>query len=182
MVKARSVDWATSVVALAESSAVDTTELVRSAELDPLLDLVDIDLSGLNLAGQNLSGWNLKEAKFEGTILSNADLRGASVDPNALVAARDWDNAILDDDVRLRASALSPLMMRLTSLQLSVRTENCLRNAQIIYVGDLVQRTEAELLRTQNFGRKSLNEVKEDLAQRGLHLGMDFPDWRPPTS
>jgi Bacterial RNA polymerase, alpha chain C terminal domain len=59
-------------------------------------------------------------------------------------------------------------------LELSVRSSNCLRNDGIIYVGELVQRTEEELLRTPNFGRKSLNEIKEVLAQMGLFLGMEF--------
>jgi hypothetical protein len=64
-------------------------------------------------------------------------------------------------------------------LELSVRTANCLKNDNIVYIGDLVQKTEAEMLRTPNFGRKSLNEMKEVLAQMGLHLGMEVPGWRP---
>ena len=54
-----------------------------------------------------------------------------------------------------------------------MRSANCLKNDNIIYIGDLVQKTEAEMLRTPNFGRKSLNEIKEVLAQMGLHLGME---------
>jgi hypothetical protein len=61
----------------------------------------------------------------------------------------------------------------------SIRTRNCLTNDGIVYVGDLVQKTEAEMLRTPNFGRKSLNEIKEVLAQVGLHLGMKMPGWPP---
>jgi hypothetical protein len=64
-------------------------------------------------------------------------------------------------------------------LELSVRSANCLKNDNIIYIGDLIQRTEGEMLRTPNFGRKSLNEIKEVLAQMGLHLGMDAPNWPP---
>jgi hypothetical protein len=56
-----------------------------------------------------------------------------------------------------------------------VRSANCLKNDNIVYIGDLVQKTEAEMLRTPNFGRKSLNEIKEVLAQMGLHLGMEVP-------
>ena len=63
-------------------------------------------------------------------------------------------------------------------LELSVRTANCLKNDNIVYIGDLVQKTEAEILRTPNFGRKSLNEIKEVLVQMGLHLGMKTPGWR----
>jgi DNA-directed RNA polymerase subunit alpha len=64
-------------------------------------------------------------------------------------------------------------------LELSVRSANCLKNDNIIYIGDLVQKTEAEMLRTPNFGRKSLNEIKEVLAGMGLHLGMEIPGWPP---
>ena len=60
-------------------------------------------------------------------------------------------------------------------LELSVRSANCLKNDNIIYIGDLVQKTEAEMLRTPNFGRKSLNEIKEVLSSMGLRLGMDIP-------
>ena len=56
---------------------------------------------------------------------------------------------------------------------------NCLKNDNIVYIGDLVQKTEAEMLRTPNFGRKSLNEIKEVLAQMGLHLGMEIATWPP---
>ncbi len=60
-----------------------------------------------------------------------------------------------------------------------MRSGCCLKNDNIRYVGDLVQKTEAEMLRTPNFGRKSLNEIKEVLAQMGLHLGMEVPGWPP---
>jgi DNA-directed RNA polymerase subunit alpha len=60
-----------------------------------------------------------------------------------------------------------------------VRSANCLKNDNIVYIGDLIQKTEAEMLRTPNFGRKSLNEIKEVLSGMGLHLGMDVEDWPP---
>ncbi|NHK27347.1 DNA-directed RNA polymerase subunit alpha [Parvularcula flava] len=71
------------------------------------------------------------------------------------------------------------LLRKVDELELSVRSANCLKNDNIVYIGDLIQKTEAEMLRTPNFGRKSLNEIKEVLAQLGLHLGMDVPDWPP---
>jgi DNA-directed RNA polymerase subunit alpha len=71
------------------------------------------------------------------------------------------------------------LLKRVEELELSVRSANCLKNDNIIYIGDLIQKTEAEMLRTPNFGRKSLNEIKEVLAQMGLHLGMEAPNWPP---
>jgi DNA-directed RNA polymerase subunit alpha len=70
-------------------------------------------------------------------------------------------------------------LKKVDELELSVRSANCLKNDNIVYIGDLVQKTEAEMLRTPNFGRKSLNEIKEVLAQMGLHLGMEVPGWPP---
>jgi len=71
------------------------------------------------------------------------------------------------------------LLKKVDELELSVRSANCLKNDNIIYIGDLIQKTEAEMLRTPNFGRKSLNEIKEVLTVMGLHLGMEVPDWPP---
>ena len=76
--------------------------------------------------------------------------------------------------------AFNPALLRkVDELELSVRSANCLKNDNIVYIGDLIQKTEAEMLRTPNFGRKSLNEIKEVLAQMGLHLGMEVPNWPP---
>ncbi|MCH6590622.1 MAG: DNA-directed RNA polymerase subunit alpha, partial [Proteobacteria bacterium] len=71
------------------------------------------------------------------------------------------------------------LLRKMDELELSVRSANCLKNDNIIYIGDLVQKTEVDMLRTPNFGRKSLYEIKEMLTQMGLHLGMDIPSWPP---
>ena len=71
------------------------------------------------------------------------------------------------------------LLRKVDELELSVRSANCLKNDNIVYIGDLVQKTEAEMLRTPNFGRKSLNEIKEVLTQMGLHLGMEIDTWPP---
>lgn len=71
------------------------------------------------------------------------------------------------------------LLKKVDELELSVRSANCLKNDNIVYIGDLIQKSEAEMLRTPNFGRKSLNEIKEVLAQMGLHLGMDVANWPP---
>ena len=67
-------------------------------------------------------------------------------------------------------------------LELSVRSSNCLRNADITYIGELVQKTEAEMLKTKNFGRKSLNEIKQLLAEMDLSLGMVVENWQVPTA
>ncbi|MEN3976183.1 DNA-directed RNA polymerase subunit alpha [Emcibacter sp. SYSU 3D8] len=71
------------------------------------------------------------------------------------------------------------LLRKVDELELSVRSANCLKNDNIVYIGDLIQKTEAEMLRTPNFGRKSLNEIKEVLSSMGLKLGMEVPNWPP---
>ena len=71
------------------------------------------------------------------------------------------------------------LLRKVDELELSVRSMNCLKNDNIIYIGDLVQKTEPEMLRTPNFGRKSLNEIKEVLNGMSLYLGMEIPNWPP---
>ncbi len=71
------------------------------------------------------------------------------------------------------------LLKKVDELELSVRSANCLKNDNIVYIGDLIQKTEAEMLRTPNFGRKSLNEIKSVLSGMGLHLGMDVEEWPP---
>jgi DNA-directed RNA polymerase subunit alpha len=71
------------------------------------------------------------------------------------------------------------LFRSVDELELSVRSANCLQNANIKTIGDLVQKTEAEMLKTKNFGRKSLKEIKEILAEMGLSLGMKLENWPP---
>jgi len=71
------------------------------------------------------------------------------------------------------------LLRKVDELELSVRSMNCLKNDNIIYIGDLVQKSEGEMLRTPNFGRKSLNEIKEVLTSMSLYLGMEIPNWPP---
>jgi DNA-directed RNA polymerase subunit alpha len=83
------------------------------------------------------------------------------------------------EDVRDELPFNKNLLRKVDELELSVRSANCLKNDNIIYIGDLVLKSEAEMLRTPNFGRKSLNEIKEVLSQMGLHLGMDIPNWPP---
>ena len=84
-----------------------------------------------------------------------------------------------DQGVSEKLSFNSNLLKKVEELELSVRSANCLKNDNIIYIGDLVQKSESEMLRTPNFGRKSLNEIKEVLTQMELNLGMTVPDWPP---
>lgn len=71
------------------------------------------------------------------------------------------------------------LLRKVEELELTVRSSNCLKNDNIVYIGDLVQKSESEMLRTPNFGRKSLNEIKDVLQRMGLSLGMQIPNWPP---
>ncbi|RZI46270.1 DNA-directed RNA polymerase subunit alpha [Candidatus Finniella inopinata] len=71
------------------------------------------------------------------------------------------------------------LLKKVDELELSVRSANCLKNENIFYIGDLVQKSENDMLKTPNFGRKSLNEIKEVLGQMGLGFGMNIPTWPP---
>ena len=85
----------------------------------------------------------------------------------------------LDGEAKPELPFNPALLKKVDELELSVRSANCLKNDNIVYIGDLIQKTEAEMLRTPNFGRKSLNEIKEVLAGMALHLGMDVPNWPP---
>jgi DNA-directed RNA polymerase subunit alpha len=85
----------------------------------------------------------------------------------------------IEGDNKLRFN--DNLNRRVDELELSVRSANCLQNANIRHIGELVQRTESEMLRTKNFGRKSLNEIKEILTDMGLGLGMKVEGWAPPA-
>ena len=87
--------------------------------------------------------------------------------------------AVPEEDVN-NPPPLDPILMRpVDDLELTVRSANCLKGEQVFYIGDLIQRTENELLKTPNLGRKSLNEIKEVLATHGLTLGMKLENWPP---
>jgi DNA-directed RNA polymerase subunit alpha len=91
----------------------------------------------------------------------------------------DEPQSRLSEDSSVEPPFNKNLLRKVDELELSVRSANCLKNDNIVYIGDLVQKSEAEMLRTPNFGRKSLNEIKEVLTQMGLHLGMEIPTWPP---
>ncbi len=85
-----------------------------------------------------------------------------------------------DKQDKLEELPFNPILLKkVDELELSVRSMNCLKNDNIVYIGDLVSKTEAEMLRTQNFGRKSLNEIKDILVQMGLKFGMEISGWPP---
>ena len=87
------------------------------------------------------------------------------------------EEIIEEDESELEFNAA--LLKKVDELELSVRSANCLKNDSIVYIGDLILKSENEMLRTPNFGRKSLNEIKEVLTEMGLTLGMDIPSWPP---
>ena len=85
-----------------------------------------------------------------------------------------------DDEVL--EERIDPVLLRsVDDLELTVRSANCLKAENIYYIGDLIQRTEVELLKTPNLGKKSLTEIKDVLATRGLSLGVKLENW-PPAS
>ena len=89
------------------------------------------------------------------------------------------DTTARQEETREELPFSKHLLRKVDELELSVRSANCLKNDNIVYIGDLVLKTEADMLRTPNFGRKSLTEIKEVLATMSLHLGMDVPEWPP---
>jgi DNA-directed RNA polymerase subunit alpha len=101
------------------------------------------------------------------------------VDQLSVFAALEGQTEVVEAPVRTSVQ-VDPLLMRpVDDLELTVRSANCLKAENIYYIGDLIQRTENELLKTPNLGRKSLNEIKEVLAARGLTLGMKLENWPP---
>jgi DNA-directed RNA polymerase subunit alpha len=87
----------------------------------------------------------------------------------------------LEEEISHEPRSNEHLNKRVDELELSVRSANCLQNANIKYIGELVQKSEGEMLKTKNFGRKSLNEIKEILTEMGLSLGVKIEDWTPPV-
>jgi len=125
-------------------------------------------------------------------LILNIETNGAVSPEDAVaLAARILQDQLgmfvnFEEPQRLRAEEPRPelpfnpnLLRKVDELELSVRSANCLKNDNIVYIGDLVQKSEQEMLRTPNFGRKSLNEIKEVLTTMGLSLGMMVPDWPP---
>jgi DNA-directed RNA polymerase subunit alpha len=140
------------------SYAVESARVEQRTDLDKLI--VDIETNGaidpeesIRYAARILMDQLSVFADLEGTPLSVEAPKTASVDPILLRPVDD--------------------------LELTVRSANCLKAENIYYIGDLIQRTETELLKTPNLGRKSLNEIKEVLASRGLTLGMKLENWPP---
>ena len=102
------------------------------------------------------------------------------VEQLAVFAQLEPSGSDLSTSRRPRRTPFDPILLRpVDELELTVRSANCLKAENIYYIGDLIQRTETELLKTPNLGRKSLNEIKEVLASRGLTLGARLENWPP---
>ena len=115
--------------------------------------------------GENNKGRNLEQFKRDRRF--QAWLHGSEL-------------AAFDQPVQRSSQQFDPILLRpVDELELTVRSANCLKAENIYYIGDLIQRTEVELLKTPNLGKKSLTEIKEVLAQRGLSLGMKLENWPP---
>ncbi|MSQ88309.1 MAG: DNA-directed RNA polymerase subunit alpha [Betaproteobacteria bacterium] len=140
------------------SYLVDSARVEQRTDLDKLI--LDIETNGaiepeeaVRYAARILVDQLSVFAQLEGTALPTEEKKSVVVDPILLRPVDD--------------------------LELTVRSANCLKAENIYYIGDLIQRTETELLKTPNLGRKSLNEIKEVLASRGLTLGMKLENWPP---
>ena len=140
------------------SYAVESARVEQRTDLDKLI--IDIETNGvvepeeaIRYAARVLVDQLSVFATLEGTPIASEPVKAPQVDPILLRPVDD--------------------------LELTVRSANCLKAENIYYIGDLIQRTETELLKTPNLGRKSLNEIKEVLASRGLTLGMKLENWPP---
>jgi len=125
------------------------------------------------------------EIETSGAITAEEAVRASAkilVEQLAVFAQLEGSDLALFDQPAQRGGAerFDPILLRpVDELELTVRSANCLKAENIYYIGDLIQRTENELLKTPNLGRKSLNEIKEVLASRGLTLGMKLENWPP---
>jgi len=139
--------------------------------------------------------YSVDNARFEGRadldkLTLDVETKG-SLDPEAAIRRAatilqqqlkvfvDLDSALLKEPVKQEAEFDPVLLRPVEDLELTVRSANCLKAENIHYIGDLVQRTETDLLKTPNLGKKSLNEIKEVLASRSLSLGMHLDNWPP---
>ncbi len=161
---------------------------------DALLGLIPIDSLFSPVKKVSYSVENARKGKFldYDKLVINVETDG-SIDAEDAVAyaARIFQEQLSPfinfeepKDIEKKPQVIEPefnrnLLRKVDELELSVRSMNCLKNDNIVYIGDLVQKTEAEMLRTPNFGRKSLNEIEEVLNSMSLYLGMEIPNWPP---
>jgi DNA-directed RNA polymerase subunit alpha len=143
------------------SYTVESARVEQRTDLDKLV--VDIETNGAISA--------------EDAVRASAKIL---VEQLAVFAQLEGSELVFDAPAPRGTAQFDPILLRpVDELELTVRSANCLKAENIYYIGDLIQRTENELLKTPNLGRKSLNEIKEVLASRGLTLGMKLESWPP---
>ena len=166
----------------------------KNKDEDAPLGLIAIDSLFSPVKKVSFSVENAREGKLldYDRLIMNVETDGSiSAEDAVAYAARIFQDQLslfinFDDpkEVEVKPQVIEPafnknLLRKVDELELSVRSRNCSKNDNIIYIGDLVQKTEPEMLRTPNFGRKSLNEIKEVLNSMSLYLGMEIPNWPP---
>jgi len=166
----------------------------KNKDEDAPLGLISIDSLFSPVKKVSFSVENAREGKSldYDRLIMNVETDGSiSAEDAVAYAARIFQDQLslfinFDDpkEIEVKPQVIEPafnknLLRKVDELELSVRSMNCLKNDNIIYIGDLVQKTEPEMLRTPNFGRKSLNEIKEVLSSMSLYLGMEIPNWPP---
>jgi DNA-directed RNA polymerase subunit alpha len=164
------------------SYQVESARVEQRTDLDRLV--VDIETNGVISPEESVrqSARILVEqlsvfAALEGGTISFSDMAALAGNTGGMPAV---GGMTMPATVAARGPQMDPILMRpVDDLELTVRSANCLKAENIYYIGDLIQRTENELLKTPNLGRKSLNEIKEVLATRGLTLGMRLENWPP---
>ena len=168
-------------------------ELHRKEDKQIGLILVDSIFSPVKKVSYNIENSRVGQVTDYDKLILNVETNGSMEPDDAIaMAARilqeqlqyfiNFEEPEIDDKSKEEESEIKfnrNLLRKVDELELSVRSANCLRNDNIVYIGDLVQKSENDMLRTPNFGRKSLNEIREVLMQMGLNLGMDISDWPP---
>ena len=168
-------------------------ELQKKEDKQIGLILVDSIFSPVKKVSYNIENSRVGQVTDYDKLTLNVETNG-SMEPDDAIAmsARilqeqlqyfiNFEEPEIDDKSKEEESEIKfnrNLLRKVDELELSVRSANCLRNDNIVYIGDLVQKSENDMLRTPNFGRKSLNEIREVLMQMGLNLGMDIQEWPP---
>ena len=168
-------------------------ELHKKEDKQIGLILVDSIFSPVKKVSYNIENSRVGQVTDYDKLILNVETNGSMEPDDAIaMAARilqeqlqyfiNFEEPEIDDKSKEEESEIKfnrNLLRKVDELELSVRSANCLRNDNIVYIGDLVQKSENDMLRTPNFGRKSLNEIREVLMQMGLNLGMDISDWPP---
>ena len=170
-----------------------TAEQQKKEDKEIGLIFVDSIFSPVKKVSYNIDNSRVGQVTDYDKLTLNVETNGAIEPDDAIaMAARilqeqlqyfiNFEEPEIDDKSKEEESEVKfnrNLLRKVDELELSVRSANCLRNDNIVYIGDLVQKSENDMLRTPNFGRKSLNEIREVLMQMGLNLGMDISDWPP---